>query len=153
MLPAPSESATTRSEIYAEAFVEMREAQVTILLHSIVLDEYSNRCCRIEWSASGAPADFERFRGSRTFGPIGAAARQQVRRRLEVTTRVDDRFPDTAPKRVSATFADGATDADDAILTDACRRHRCALVTDDGDFRFGGIRVITGNRRLLAACS
>lgn len=153
VLPAPSESATTRSEIYADAFVAMQEAQVTILLHSIVLSEYLNRYCRIEWNALGAPSDFKRFRGSRTFGPIGAAAMQQVRRMLEVTIRVDDRFSEMDPMGVLATFADGATDANDAILTDACRRHRCALVTDDGDFRFGGIRVITGNRRLLAACS
>lgn len=125
----------------------------TLLLHSIVLSEYSNRCCRIEWNALGAPSDFKRFRGSRAFGEIGAEAMQQVRRLLAVTTRVDDGFSEMDLMGAPAPFADGTTDADDAILTEACQRHGCALVTADGDFRFGGIRVITGNRRLLAACS
>lgn len=153
VLPAPSESATARSRIYADAFVEMQAKGSTLLLHSIVLSEYLNRYCRIEWNALGAPSDFKRFRGSRAFGEIGAEAMQQVRRLLAVTTRVDDGFSEMDLMGALAPFADGTTDANDAILTEACQRHGCALVTDDGDFRFGGIRVITGNRRLLAACS
>lgn len=153
VLPAPSESASTRSEIYADAFVEMQAKGSTLLLHSIVLSEYLNRYCRIEWNALGAPSDFKRFRGSRAFEAICAEAMQQVRRMLAVTTRVDDRFSELDLMHALATFADGTTDANDAILTEAGQRHDCALVTDDGDFRFGGIRMITGNRRLLASCS
>lgn len=109
----------------------------TLLLHSIVLSEYWNRCCRIEWNALGAPSDFERLRGSRAIGEIreiGAEAMQQVRRLLAVTTRVDDGFSEMDLMGALATFADGTTDADDAILTEACQRHGCALVTADGAF-------------------
>jgi predicted nuclease of predicted toxin-antitoxin system len=43
----------------------------------------------------------------------------------------------------------GKADFNDQILAQLCRREELTLITDDGDFRGSGLKIVTANRRLL----
>jgi predicted nucleic acid-binding protein len=48
-----------------------------------------------------------------------------------------------------AGFESAGLDFNDALLADICKKHDFKLLTNGGDFRFGGIEVLTTNPRLL----
>lgn len=153
LLPAPSASRAPHATTYSSAITDMIRARSTVLLNGLVLSEYLNRYCRIEWNAQRPKPTFKDFRRSAAFRSVGRTAMAKVRRILKLCTQVGDGFSSVDVERSLESFETGATDVNDALFLDMCRRNGWTLVTDDGDFRHGGIRVITGNRRLLCGGS
>ena len=49
-------------------------------------------------------------------------------------------------------FSSGRIDFNDSLLADICLQRQYKLLTHDSDFQFGGIDVLTLNRKLLQAC-
>ena len=54
--------------------------------------------------------------------------------------------------RSNTDFSSGNVDFNDAILIDICKKRNLKLMTNDGDFQNGGIKVLTTNPRLLREC-
>ncbi len=50
-----------------------------------------------------------------------------------------------------ADFESASLDFNDAVLADICKKHNFKFLTNDGDFQFGGVEVLTTNPRLLNA--
>lgn len=153
LFPAPSAADAPHATPYASAFRTMVRAQSKLLLSAIVLSEYLNRYCRIEWNAQASRTSFKGFRQSPAFRSVGRSAMTQIGRILSLSTQVDDGFASMEVDRGLASFGTGATDVNDALFVEICRRNGWSLVTDDGDFRHGGVPVITGNGRLLGGRS
>ena len=51
LYPAPTQPAPGISAPYTTAFKKMLAAKAEIILDALILSEYINRYCRIEWSA------------------------------------------------------------------------------------------------------
>ena len=140
--------------IYTAAAKEIIEAKATIVLDVLVLSEYWNRFCRLEMKAlrhNGFP-DFKKFRKSPDFVAVGARAAGHAKEILRIAECRKHEFESKTVEDAIGRLAGGASDFNDEMLIDACRRNQWKMVTHDGDFEYGGIEVLTANPRLLARC-
>jgi len=154
LLPAPSDKPKGYAASYSRAFKNMLTAGAYLAMDAMILSEYLNRYCRIEWSAlhKHAYPDFKAFRKSASFQTVGQGAATFARRILKLCACHNHPFATTDVVRVLADFEAGSNDFNDGLLAETCRHHGWKLVTNDGDFALGGIELLTTNPKLLAAC-
>jgi predicted nucleic acid-binding protein len=154
LFPAPSGRPPGFAATYSAALKQMLTAKAALALDALILSEYLNRYCRIEWNAlhKMAQPDFKKFRKSGAFASVGQGAAIFAQKMLKLCSRHDHPFAATDIARILADFEAGVHDLNDGLLVETCRQHGWKLVTNDGDFTSGGIEVLTSNPRLIAAC-
>ena len=154
LFPAPSSPLPGFARKYSGAFKSMLTAKAYLALDVLVLSEYLNRYCRIEWSALHKVAHpaFKAFRQSADFMPVGKGAAIFAHNILKYCSRHDHLFATADVAQALTDFELGAHDFNDGLLAESCRHHGWKLVTDDRDFTNGGIEVLTTNPVLLKAC-
>lgn len=154
LFPAPSGKPSTFAAGYSSAFKNMLVAGANLALDALVLSEYLNRYCRIEWSALHKTAypDFKKFRQSADYATVGQGAAVYARNILKHCKRHDHPFSVSDVTQVLADFEAGTCDFNDGLYVETCRKNKWKFVTNDGDFTNGGIEVLTSNPRLLSAC-
>ena len=143
------------ARIYSNALHEMRKNNVRLKLDALVFSEYLNRYCRIEWNAlyKDTYSNFKDFRKSEQFPSVGNGAVTYARSILRLTERGSQPFEAFDVEHVLTEFEWGEADVIDGLLTESCRCNGWKLVTHDADFTWGGIEILTLNKRLVAACS
>ena len=154
LYPAPSDKAKGQAASYSTAMKSMLTAGARLVMDAMILSEYMNRYCRIEWNAlhKVAQPDFKAFRKSASFLTVGQGAATYARSMLNLCTRHDHPFASADVERVLADFEAGTNDFNDGLLVETCRHHDWKLVTNDSDFTTGGIEVLTSHPVLLKAC-
>lgn len=154
LFPAPSGRSSSQAANYTTAFKNMLMASASLVMDVLVLSEYLNRYCRIEWSAlhKSAYPDFKRFRLSPDYAAVGQGAALFARKILKLCTRHDHPFSASDVARVLTDFESGTCDFNDGLFVETCRQNGWKFVTNDGDFTTGGIEVLTSNPKLLSAC-
>lgn len=154
LFPAPSGKQPAFAANYSSAFKNMLIAKTNLAMDALVLSEYLNRYCRIEWSALHKTKypDFKKFRQSADYAPVGQGAAEFARNILKHCTRHDHPFSVSDVSQVLADFEAGTCDFNDGLYVETCRKNGWKFVTNDGDFTNGGIDVLTSNPKLLIAC-
>lgn len=152
--PAPSDSLPRYVANYTNGLKSMLSARASLAMDAMVLSEYLNVYCRIEWRALHIRKHpkFKAFRQSADFASVGSGAATFARSMLSLCTRHDHPFAATDVTQVLTDFETGSNDFNDGLLAETCRHNGWKLVTNDGDFTSGGIEVLTTNPKLLAAC-
>lgn len=154
LFPAPSDSKSSFTRQYSAAFKTILDTKVTIAINSLILSEYLNRYCRIEWEAlhkKNHPR-FKDFRKSTDYASVGQQAASFAARILKFCAKKDDDFTAANVAQILSDFESGIVDFNDGLIADSCFRYGWKLVTNDGDFIDGGIDVLTTNPILLANC-
>lgn len=154
LFPAPSDFIPRFAITYSAALKKMMSAGAEIVLDVLILSEYLNSYCRIEWRAlhkSTYPI-FKAFRKSVDFAAVAQGATLFAQRILDLSSRYDHPFDGANLTQILADFQSGVYDLNDGLLVETCRHHGWKLITNDGDFTTGGIEVVTGNPGLLKAC-
>lgn len=154
LFPAPSKLPPKYAQQYSSALKRMLQAGSPLVLDALVLSEYLNSYCRIEWKALHLKAHphFKSFRQSSAFCSVSQNAAVFARKILGLCSRHDHPFAGCNVVQVLNDFETGAQDLNDGLLVETCRHHGWKLVTNDGDFTNGGIEVLTTNPKLIAAC-
>lgn len=154
LFPAPGNPQRGFAHQYSSAFSRLVNAQAQPVLDPMVLSEYLNRYCRIEWEGHFKVqySKFKQFRQSGDF-PAVASSAQIFATRILKFCQIHPISPDELDlNQALADFALGQTDFNDALLVDICKKRNLKLMTNDADFQRGGIEVLTTNPRLLRAC-
>lgn len=154
LFPAPSDRPSSFARSYSAAFKRMLTEKTLLALDALVLSEYLNRYCRIEWAAlyKAKHPDFKKFRQSSDFASISMGAAVFSQKILQFCSRHDHPFASCNVTQVIADFESGTQDLNDGLLVETCRHYGWKFVTNDGDVTIGGIEVLTTNPKLLAAC-
>ncbi|MBI4801907.1 MAG: PIN domain-containing protein [Elusimicrobia bacterium] len=154
LYPAPSGKLLWHANSYSNALKSMLTAGSHLVMDALILSEYINRYCRIEWKAlhKRSQPDFKLFRKSAAFKSVGQGAATFTRSILKLCTRYDHLFSTANITQVLTDFETGANDINDGLLAETCRHHGWKLVTNDSDFTTGGIEVLTSHPGLLRAC-
>ncbi|QFY44841.1 PIN domain-containing protein [Candidatus Methylospira mobilis] len=152
LFPAPS-GQNPHAPVYSSALKKMQQAGVHLALDVMILSEYLNRYCRIEWKANFPQTSFKYFRSSPSFNSIGQNAATYAHQILKLCTPYDHPFAAVDIKQILLGFSAGNQDFNDALLADSCRQRGWKLVTHDGDFTQGGIEILTANSKLQVACN
>jgi predicted nucleic acid-binding protein len=155
LFPAPSDKSTAPGAGYSAALKQMMAAGVHLALDAMVISEYLNRYCRIEFLAlyrTKYGNDFKRFRKSPDFASVGPNASFFAKEILKLCSRYDNAFAKIDIGQVLIDFESGALDFNDGLLIESCRLNGWKFVTHDGDCTSGGIAVLTANAKLIAAC-
>ncbi len=153
LFPAPMNSQAPFAKQYSNGFGRMIKGGAQPVLDPIILSEYLNRYCRIEWSGQYRIdySDFKRFRKSPDFKKVAQTAALFARRIVAIcmvhATPVDTLDIDQAIDD----FETGDVDFNDALLADICKKCGFKLLTNDADFQAGGIEVLTTHPKLLHA--
>lgn len=150
----PSSSNTHFVNNYSSAFKSIVQSKTPIIINSLILSEYLNRYCRMQFDAmfSSKYKTFKTFRQSPDYLPIGKDAANYASSILSLCTLKDDNFTTCNLNDICNDFASGSIDFNDGLIADACKKNGWALVTNDGDFVMGDIKVITANNKLIQAC-
>lgn len=152
LFPAPSDKSSHFTASYSRALKHMLAAKVQLVLDALILSEYLNRYCRIEYNAQKTGLSFKDFRNSPDFPAVGKAASAYAKRIISMSCLYDHPFASTDIFQVLGNFETGQHDFNDGLLAHVCLKNKWKLVTNDGDFTTGGIEVLTVNNRLLSAC-
>ena len=153
LYPAPMNAQRPFVSNYSKGFYRMIRDGAKPVLDPIIMSEYLNRYCRIEWAGQYKEVypDFKSFRRSPDFQKVAEVAAYFARRILTMclvhptpvnTLNIDKAIDD---------FESGNLDFNDSLLADICQQHNFKLLTNDSDFQAGGIEVLTINPRLLQA--
>jgi predicted nucleic acid-binding protein len=155
LFPAPGNPQHHFANQYSSAFSRLISAKAQPVLDPMILSEYLNRYCRIEWEGSykSKYSTFKSFRKSVDFGRVVSVAQSFALKILGFCHVHSIPANDLDIKQALASLASGDVDFNDALLIDICRKQNLRLMTNDSDFRHGGIEVLTTNPRLLSACS
>ena len=137
--------------IYTAALRDILAAGTEVVLDVLVLSEYLNRFLRMEMRAFPRRrfADFKRFRQSPHFRAVGLRAAGHAKEILRITECRDHEFEPKTVEQAIERILSGTSDFNDEMLIETCRRNGWKMVTHDGDFEYGGIEVLTANRRLI----
>jgi len=154
LFPAPGNPHYTVARQYSTAFSRLVSAQAQPVLDPMVLSEYLNRYCRIEWEGNfkNQYPTFKQFRQSADFHAVASSAQTFAGQILNFC-QIHSVSPDELDLNQALTdFVLGHVDLNDALLIDLCKKRNLKLMTHDSDFQQGGIQVLTTNLRLLSAC-
>jgi len=154
LFPAPGNPQRFYADQYSKAFSRLVTAKAQPVLDPMVLSEYLNRYCRIEWEGNFKEKypKFKKFRQSRDFRNVAASA-QTFAGRILYFCQIHSVSPDELDFNQALTdFVLGRIDFNDALFIDLCKKGNLKLMTHDADFQVGGIEVLTINPRLLEAC-
>ena len=154
LFPAPSDTLPIFVKKYSASFKRMLIAKVQLALDAMILSEYLNRYCRIEWNALHLASypKFKDFRQSSAYISVGQGAALYARNIIKLSTRHDHPFSVADVAKVLTDFESGTCDFNDGLFVECCHHHGWKFVTDDADFTNGGIEVLTSNPKLLRAC-
>lgn len=154
LFPAPSDPLNAFATQYSTAFAYLVNAKAIPILDPIILSEYLNRYCRIEWNANynHQYKRFKDFRNSQDFSAAATSAETYARRILSYCKIHSIPTNEIDLEEALNNFHSGTVDFNDAIIIDICKRRSLKLMTNDSDFKNGGIEILTTNPRLLRAC-
>ncbi|TWI73968.1 putative nucleic acid-binding protein [Desulfobotulus alkaliphilus] len=154
LFPAPTGSSNKLAAQYSTAFSNLVSAKAQPVLDPIVLSEYLNRYVRIEWEGNykSRHPKFKDFRNSSDFSTVASVAEAFSKKILSFCQIHSIPANELDLNQALADFSAGKVDFNDAILVDICKKRNLKLMTNDGDFQNGGIKVLTSNPRLLRAC-
>lgn len=154
LFPAPSKPNKSFAKKYSDAFSRLVQAKGKPIIDHMVLSEYLNRYCRIEYEGGfkGSYATYKDFRNSSDFQTVSSAAKIFVTTILSICRSHTVAAHELDLNKAVAAFESGMLDFNDALFVDICKQRNLKLMTNDGDFLHGGIDVLTVNPRLLQAC-
>ena len=154
LFPPPGNARQTFAIEYSKIFDKLMKAQAKPVLEPIILSEYLNRYCRIEWDGhyKKSYASFKEFRQSPDFPTIAGTAKTFAMKILKACTVDTLKIALADLEHVLAGFASGEIDFNDALLVEFCKKQGYKFLTNDSDFQSGGIEILTANPKLLRAC-
>ncbi|MBW7877369.1 MAG: type II toxin-antitoxin system VapC family toxin [Candidatus Cloacimonetes bacterium] len=152
LFPAPISINKALACKYSEAFKRLCEENAQPLLDPMVLSEYLNRYCRIEYDATFQKKfkDYKGFRKSDDFLGVSTSAHNFAKKILKFCKFHSVSISNLNFDQALEEFQSGKTDFNDAVLADICRKGGFKFMTHDGDFKYSGIDILTVNPRLLA---
>ena len=152
LYPAPVNSKKNVFNVYSKAFSRMLSRGAAPILDPLILSEYLNRYCRIEYDANykNTYSTYKNWRQSKDFQRVSLSAKNFARGIIKICTIHS--FPPSSLNMVQITkeFAAGEVDFNDALFIDICLQNKIKFMTNDADFRNGGIEILTANPNLLA---
>ena len=154
LFPAPRNPQQQFAKKYSGAFSRLLGAKAQPVLDPMVLSEYINRYFPIEWEGGykSKYSTFKSFRKSTDFGQVASAAQSFALKIMGFCHVHSTCANELDINEALADLASGQVDFNDALLVDICKKHNLKLMTNDADFQYGGIDVLTTNHRLLTAC-
>lgn len=141
---------------YTAGLKRMLEQGVQLMSNSIIIGEYLNAYCRIEWRAwraqqiSRQHTSYKNYRDMDVSVPVRKDAASYARDILRSTEYIDSAISRDAVADLLTRFNHRASDFNDLILLETCRSRKWALYSDDADFaqyRYD-IDIITSNPRM-----
>ncbi len=154
LFPAPGNPRQRFAQQYSTAFANLVSAQAQPVLDPMVLSEYLNSYIRIEWEGSckNTYQKFKDFRYSSDFSAVASATEIFAKKILSFCQVHSIPASELDLSLALAGFSSGNVDFNDAILVDICKKRNLKLMTHDGDFRDGGIEILTINKKLIRTC-
>lgn len=154
LFPAPNNPSYRYANQYSNAFKNLISAKAQPILDPIILSEYLNRYTRIEWEVSykNQYPKYKDFRNSPDFSVVASAAVIFAKKILNFCMVHSIPANELDLSQTLTDFLTGNIDFNDAILVDICKKRNLKLMTNDSDFQYGGIDVLTTNPKLLRAC-
>ena len=139
---------------YSSVFAKLIQAKARLILDPIVLSEYLNRYCRLEWEGNfrSQYSKYKNFRRSTDFHAVASSAYTFASKILSFCHIHSISANELDLNQALTDFKSGLVDFNDALLVDLCKKRNLKLMTNDADFQHGGIEVLTTNPRLLRAC-
>jgi len=151
LFPAPVNAQSPFVSQYSNGFSRMIQDGAKPVLDPLILSEYLNRYCRIEWAGQYKEIypDFKLFRKTSVFREIAAVAAYFARRILTMCLVHPTPVNTVNINKAIDDFESGDLDFNDSLVADICRQRNFKLLTNDADFQACGIEVLTTNPRLL----
>lgn len=154
LFPAPGNPQQFFAHQYSAAFSRLVSARAQPVLDPMVLSEYLNRYCRIEWEGNfkSQYQTFKLFRQSVDFQSVATSAHIFASKILSFCQTHSIPADELDFHQALTDFKSGQVDFNDALLIDVCKKQNMKLMTNDTDFQHGGIEILTMNPRLLKVC-
>jgi len=154
LFPAPGNPQYRFATQYSGAFKKLVNAHAQPILDPLILSEYINRYCRIEWEGNYKTRypKFKNFRNSSDFSSVASGVHTFAQTIIKLCQIHSIQANKLDLNQALTDFSSNQVDFNDAILIDICKKKKLKLMTNDGDFQKGGIDVLTTNPILLRTC-
>lgn len=150
----PEAPNSPRAKSYSNVFKRLQVAKSQLFLDVLVLSEFINAYSRIQHRVleldGKVSGNFKSFRDSGDFVPVAEAIYASVLQIGKVAKPLDHALTAYDFAAILGEFAKGKSDINDQLITECCKHHGLALLTNDGDLRDVPITVFTTHPGLLA---
>jgi len=147
-----ADPADRRTWLYSGALAKIFTTQCTIYLDVLILSEFVNRYCRLEFELqkTNGTRDFKEFRKSPAFRSVAEAVADNIRRILKRSQRIGSDLESLDIASLLERFERESSDFNDLVLAELCKRRGLKLITHDADFKGLGLTILTANEHLLS---
>ena len=142
------------SSSYIALYQQLCDKCSSILISSIQLSEFVNRCIRFQFDLyrdeHPEVKDFKNdYRDTPDYRESMQAILEIISEILKSFKRVDDKFTDMSIEQL--TQYGFSFDFNDALIAELCRKYNTYLITDDKDYAnfLKGLNIVTNNRQLM----
>lgn len=154
--PGMVQSRRDRARVYSSAWNQIIKANCKVYLDVLVLSEFVNAFARFEYNAlpkNQRPPDFKSFRRTKRFRAIAQAISTSVLQLSKHVVQIESGFESVVVSSLMNEFSTGMFDLNDQVFSRNCSRRGMTIVTDDSDFAYDGVSILTANPQLLAKTS
>lgn len=150
LLYGPQNPTDPRVKTYSSAFSKILEAKSNIYIDVLIVSEFINTYSRQKYNLlANLGETFKNFRKSKEFKPVACEIADMVKRIIKHCSQVNNDFEKLSVKELIDEYAAGASDFNDQILTELCKKEKLTLVTDDSDFKGQEISILTANKKMF----
>ncbi len=143
---APGERLGERSRVYSGALNRALKAGSTIEVNALILAEFVNLVLRAEYRQHfEGLTSYKEFRASEEYRATAQFCASATTSILQQSTYVDFGCNPVSMRDLVERFGEDQADFNDALIVHHCRQRDLILVTDDGDFRGSGLRLLSHN--------
>lgn len=143
-------------KIYDRFLKHLIQANSTIYISSLVLSEFFNAYCRLEFNIkkNKTPSKYKdykkNFRSTKEYDNLMTIIKTTVKSQiLKLAKRIDDEFSNMSIDKLFSII--GESDFNDCYYNIFAEQKNIAIVTDDRDFwiKNSNIKILTANKNLL----
>lgn len=149
--PFPSNHWTTKE--YSSFLKKLMSSECKIYTNTMIISEFINVWARLEFhqrriNLGLSPKEFKIFRGMPDFQNIAYEIAQNVRKILNIAELLDDGICKLNVASIIKEFEKGDSDFNDIVFKEFCQNNKLIFVTNDADFNYNSINIVTANNKL-----
>lgn len=126
-----------KQHLYSREFDRILKAKSMIYIDVLVMSEFINRYCRLEfdWAKQHYSfSSFKEFRKSPAFTPVAKDVSNSIKRILNHSNIIESGFNKIGTEALIEKLESGTCEFNDLILAEICKTNGFLFITHDADF-------------------
>lgn len=141
-----------RTMLYVNSYNEIINSGSSIFVDILVLSEFINKYIRFNydvWCEENGYINFKDYRDTHLYKKDVEGIVIEVKRILKDAKPINTNFCNFDFENLLSNYYSVPIDINDEFIQEVCRQNQITLITDDKDYKYSTINILTHNKVLL----